>query len=35
MTFGPHGNLYVSTFGFGFGPGKGQIERINTMNGCK
>ena len=30
MTFGPDGNLYVSTFGFGFGPGMGQVERINT-----
>jgi sugar lactone lactonase YvrE len=29
MTFGPDGNLYVSTFGFGFGPGAGQIVRID------
>ncbi|MGZ3583789.1 MAG: ScyD/ScyE family protein [Ktedonobacterales bacterium] len=28
MTFGPDGKLYVSTFGFGFAPGKGQIVRI-------
>jgi sugar lactone lactonase YvrE len=28
MTFGPDGNLYVSTFGFGFGPGAGQVVRI-------
>jgi len=35
MTFGPDGNLYVSTFGFGFGPGMGQIVRINThANNC-
>lgn len=30
MTFGPDGKLYVSTFGFGFGPGMGQIVRIDT-----
>jgi len=28
MAFGPDGNLYVSTFGFGFPPGAGQIERF-------
>jgi hypothetical protein len=28
MTFGPDGRLYVSTFGFGFPPGAGQIVRI-------
>jgi hypothetical protein len=30
MTFGPDGDdLYVSTFGFGFGPGAGQVVRID------
>lgn len=29
MTFGPDGNLYVSIFGFGGGPGAGQIMRIH------
>jgi len=28
MTFGPDGDLYVSTAGFGFPPGAGQIVRI-------
>ncbi len=30
MTFGPDGGLYVSTFGFGFPPGFGQIVRISV-----
>ena len=30
MTFGPDGALYVSTFGFGFPPGAGQIARITV-----
>jgi hypothetical protein len=30
MTFGPDGNLYVSNFGYGFGPGAGQIVRIQV-----
>lgn len=30
MTFGPDGRLYVSTFGFGFPPGAGQIVRITV-----
>ncbi|WP_165423510.1 ScyD/ScyE family protein [Ktedonosporobacter rubrisoli] len=34
MTFGPDGNLYVSNFGFGAGPGKGQIERIDAGIKC-
>ncbi len=29
MTFGPDGNLYVSNFGFGFPPGKGEIDKID------
>jgi len=29
MTFGQDGALYVSTFGFGFPPGSGQIVRIS------
>jgi hypothetical protein len=29
MTFGPDGNLYVSTFGYGFPPGAGQVVRIS------
>jgi sugar lactone lactonase YvrE len=28
MTFGPDGMLYVSNFGFGFPPGKGEIVRL-------
>jgi len=28
MTFGPDGMLYISNFGFGFGPGAGQIVRL-------
>ena len=30
MTFGPDGALYVSNFGFGFGPGMGQVVRIDV-----
>jgi hypothetical protein len=31
MTFGPDGDdLFVSTFGFGFGPGAGQVVRIDV-----
>ncbi|WIG60001.1 MAG: hypothetical protein OJF49_002749 [Ktedonobacterales bacterium] len=30
MAFGPDGKLYVSTFGFGFPPGSGQIVRITV-----
>ena len=30
MTFGPDGALYVSNFGFGAGPGAGQIVRIEV-----
>jgi uncharacterized repeat protein (TIGR03803 family) len=29
MTFGPDGNLYVSTFGFGGPAGAGTIVRVN------
>jgi hypothetical protein len=32
MTFGPDGNLYVSTLGFGGGPGAGMIDRIVIGN---
>ncbi len=28
MTFGPDGMLYVSNYGFGYGPGRGQVIRI-------
>ncbi|HEY7782318.1 MAG TPA: ScyD/ScyE family protein [Ktedonobacterales bacterium] len=28
MAFGPDGKLYISTFGFGFPPGAGQIVRV-------
>jgi len=30
MTFGPDGQLYVSNYGFGFGPGQGQVVRIEV-----
>jgi hypothetical protein len=30
MTFGPDGKLYVSNFGFGGGPGDGEIVTITT-----
>jgi sugar lactone lactonase YvrE len=30
MTFGPDGQLYVSNYGFGFGPGQGQIVRVEV-----
>jgi sugar lactone lactonase YvrE len=30
MTFGPDGALYVSTFGFGFPPGMGQVVRVEV-----
>lgn len=30
MAFGPDGKLYVSTFGFGFPPGAGQIVRLSV-----
>ncbi len=30
MTFGPDGQLYVSDFGYGFGPGQGEIVRVNV-----
>jgi sugar lactone lactonase YvrE len=30
MAFGPDRKLYVSNFGFGFGPGAGQIVRITV-----
>ncbi len=30
MTFGPDGNLYVSTFGYGFPPGSGQIVKVTV-----
>ena len=30
MTFGPDGKLYVSNFGFGGGPGAGQVVRITV-----
>jgi len=29
MTFGPDGRLYISTFGFGYPPGMGQIVRVS------
>jgi sugar lactone lactonase YvrE len=29
MTYGPDGNLYVSNWGFGAGPGGGQILKIS------
>jgi glucose/arabinose dehydrogenase len=28
MTFGPDGLLYVSNYGFGYGPGRGEIVRM-------
>lgn len=31
MTFGPDGMLYVSNYGFGFPPGKGEIVRIKVQ----
>jgi sugar lactone lactonase YvrE len=31
MTFGPDGLLYISTNGFGFPPGAGQVERYDVM----
>jgi hypothetical protein len=30
MTFGPDGDLYVSTFGYGFPEGSGQIVRVSN-----
>ncbi|HEU4563522.1 MAG TPA: ScyD/ScyE family protein [Gemmatimonadaceae bacterium] len=30
MAFGPDGNLYISTFGFGFPPGSGKVERAEV-----
>jgi hypothetical protein len=30
MTFGPDGKLYVSNFGFGFPPGKGEVDRVDV-----
>jgi len=35
MTFGPDGALYVSNFGFGGGPGDGQIVRIEVPRQSK
>jgi sugar lactone lactonase YvrE len=32
MTMGPDGNLYVSNFGFGGGPGMGQVLRVNLAS---
>jgi hypothetical protein len=32
MTFGPDGNLYVSNWGFGAGPGGGQILKVTLNN---
>jgi hypothetical protein len=32
MTFGPDGNLYVSNWGFGAGPGGGQILKVALNN---
>ncbi len=29
MTLGPDGDLYVSNFGYGFGPGMGEIVRVD------
>jgi hypothetical protein len=30
MTFGPDGMLYISNFGFGFPPGKGEVLRVEV-----
>lgn len=32
MTYGPDGNLYVSTWGFGTPPGTGQVVKIDVAN---
>ena len=32
MTYGPDGNLYVSTFGLGTPPGSGQVVRVDIAN---
>ena len=32
MTLGPDGNLYVSNFGFGGGPGNGSVMKIELQN---
>lgn len=33
MTFGPDGMLYVSNYGFGYGPGRGEIVRMAVPTG--